>query len=41
MNLPKISISYVTFAALKLNTIRKTKYYVEDDFVYFRKTWIV
>ena len=23
-----------TFAAQKLNTIRKTKYYVEDDFVY-------
>ena len=26
--------SYTTFAAQKLNTIRKTKYYVEDDFVY-------
>ncbi len=28
------SDSYTTFAAQKLNTIRKTKYYVEDDFVY-------
>jgi hypothetical protein len=25
----------------KLNTIRKTKYYVEDDFVYLGQTGIV